>query len=598
MHKCTVVSLGWGTPDTWYHMQAVEDKWYLLYRWMAAGWASIFLVGSILSWTIPSLSGFQSSLGLNYVSGITSFLVIIYAVFYYDKIAKKSSHVDAMLIQAFIQALGLINVTQAAGGLGSIYAVAWVLMALLSGMFGLLGTGGVAFMTAFYYVLQTSRANGDSRYDMAATAAFIAILVASVISYYFWKRKYIDPDNVQIMQLTGQLKTTKQQSEILIQSISDGVMLIMPDNSISIMNPAAATMTGSTIEEAKNAQYSSVLKLQLDNGNPLEASEHPIILAMKSTIPINKTLQLTAKDNKTITISLAASPILDNGKTIGVVAVMRDVSTSYQEEKQRAEFISTASHEMRTPVAAIEGYLALAMNEKVSKIDPHARSYLEKAHESTTHLGKLFQDLLMSAKAEDGRLVSHPQPVEMGAYVEQLAESFKFSADKKGLLTDFTFGGGNQGGSVSTTVRPLYYVNVDPDRIREVVTNLFDNAVKYTPSGKVSLGLTGNDDVVQIYIKDTGPGIPATDLPHLFQKFYRVDNSATRTIGGTGLGLFICRKIVELYHGRIWVESQVGQGSTFYINLPRLTSERAAELATQIAQSQTPAPVTNLATPV
>lgn len=565
---------------------------------MAAVWASLFLVVSVLSWLLPSLKGLQSTLGLNYVAGITSLIVVLYAVFGYDSVAKQRSHLEAMLLQAFIQALGLINITQAAGGLGSIYAIAWILMALLAGMFGLMGAGGVAFMTAFYYVLQTSRADGESRYEVAATLTFIAVLVSSVISFYFWKKKFINQESVKIALLTGQLKTTKQQAEIMVQSISDGVLLIMPDNSISMMNPAAAAMTGSTIEQIKDAQYATVLNLQSDTGKPLEVTDHPIILAMKSTIPISKTVQLTSKDGKTITISLAASPVIENNKTIGVVVVMRDVSAAYQEEKQRAEFISTASHEMRTPVAAIEGYLALAMNEKVSKIDPHARSYLEKAHESTQHLGKLFQDLLMSAKAEDGRLVSHPQAVEMGSYVEQLAESFKFSADKKGLLTDFIFGGNNEPGIGGASTRPQYYVYVDPDRIREVVTNLFDNAVKYTPSGKISLGLTGNSDVVQIYIKDTGPGIPATDLPHLFQKFYRVDNSATRTIGGTGLGLFICRKIVELYHGRIWVESQVGQGSTFYINLPRVSPERAAELMAEAAQSQTPAPVTNLATPV
>ncbi len=127
-------------------------------------------------------------------------------------------------------------------------------------------------------------------------------------------------------------------------------------------------------------------------------------------------------------------------------------------------------------------------------------------------------------------------------------------------------------------VRPLYYVNVDPDRLREVITNLFDNAVKYTPEGRVTIGLTGNDGVAQCYVRDTGPGIPPDDLPHLFQKFYRVDNSATRTIGGTGLGLFICKKIIELYRGRIWVESEVGKGSTFYINLPRIDTAKAAEL--------------------
>jgi signal transduction histidine kinase len=114
--------------------------------------------------------------------------------------------------------------------------------------------------------------------------------------------------------------------------------------------------------------------------------------------------------------------------------------------------------------------------------------------------------------------------------------------------------------------------------MREVITNLYDNAVKYTPQGKITIGLTGNDQVVQFYIKDTGSGIPREDIPHLFQKFYRVDNSATRTIGGTGLGLFICRKIVELYNGRIWVESEAGKGSTFFINVPRLSTQKAQEL--------------------
>jgi signal transduction histidine kinase len=137
--------------------------------------------------------------------------------------------------------------------------------------------------------------------------------------------------------------------------------------------------------------------------------------------------------------------------------------------------------------------------------------------------------------------------------------------------------GGEQGMKV---VKPLYYVYADPERLREVITNLFDNAIKYTDQGKVSVGLTGDTGVVQLYIHDTGPGIPPDDIPHLFQKFYRVDNSATRVIGGTGLGLFICRKIVELYGGRIWVESELGKGSTFYINLPRLSSQRARALQT------------------
>jgi signal transduction histidine kinase len=140
----------------------------------------------------------------------------------------------------------------------------------------------------------------------------------------------------------------------------------------------------------------------------------------------------------------------------------------------------------------------------------------------------------------------------------------------------------------------LYYTHADPDRIREVITKIFDNAVKYTESGKISNGLTGDDQVVQFYVRDTGPGIPREDIPHMFQKFYRVDSSATRTIGGTGLGLFICRKIVELYGGRIWVESEVGKGSSFFINLPRLSTAKASELQAAEAKSTTLAPITSL----
>jgi signal transduction histidine kinase len=240
---------------------------------------------------------------------------------------------------------------------------------------------------------------------------------------------------------------------------------------------------------------------------------------------------------------------------------------------------------MRTPVAAIEGYLALALNDKIAKIDPKARDYLEKAQASTKHLGQLFQDLLTSAKAEDGRLSNHPQVVEFGNFLEQLVEDLRFGADRKHLALEYMMGsqGSNHSIDASTeggqrVVQPLFYVFADPDRVREVITNLFDNAVKYTDSGKIIIGLTGNDKVVQFYIKDTGPGIAAEDIPHLFQKFYRVDNSATRTIGGTGLGLFICKKILDLYSGRIWAESTVGSGTTFYINLPRLDSKKALEL--------------------
>lgn len=404
-------------------------------------------------------------------------------------------------------------------------------------------------------------------------------------------------------KLATNLRDEKLKSEIILNTIDDGVILFDKDMTIQLFNPGAGRITGWGVEEAGGISCLAVIKLVNEKGEEYAPDKNPLNAIFNSTQTIrDNTAVLVTRANKQVPVNISVTPLLDGDQTVtAAVATFRDVSQERAEEKRRAEFISTASHEMRTPVAAIEGYLALAMNEKVSKIDPKARAYLEKAHESTQHLGKLFQDLLTSAKAEDGRLVSHPVVTEMGAYIEQLTDSFRFAAQKKGLLTDFIIGTsgtgvGSQAGE--RVVRPLYYVHVDPDRIREVLTNLFDNAVKYTPSGKISLGITGNNDVVQIYVRDTGPGIPAEDVPHLFQKFYRVDSSSTRTIGGTGLGLFICRKIVELYQGRIWVESKVDEGSTFYINLPRLSTQKASELQTLEAQRQTPAPLTSLTTPV
>jgi signal transduction histidine kinase len=314
---------------------------------------------------------------------------------------------------------------------------------------------------------------------------------------------------------------------------------------------------------------------------------------------------LITKNSKQLPISLSVSPLLDQNKQMtGAVAILRNVTKERLEEKQRTEFISTASHEMRTPVAAIEGYLALALNEKVSTVDSRARQYLEKAHDSTQHLGKLFQDLLTSAKAEDGRLTSHPTVTELGSYLEQLCNDLRFAADKKNLALEFNLGSSqtidatSRNSAGQKVIKPFYYVLVDQDRMREVITNLFDNAIKYTEQGKITIGLTGDQQVAQIYLKDTGVGIPSEDIPHLFQKFYRVDNSSTRTIGGTGLGLYICRKIVELYQGRIWVESEPGKGSTFFINLPRLTDTIANEEKKREEANLTANPITSLATPM
>lgn len=426
---------------------------------------------------------------------------------------------------------------------------------------------------------------GPSGGTVAAIFLVGAVLLFLVRRRAKSKQASQTPDDNKAAQLSASLMDEKRRSEIILNSIEDAVILIDAKGTIRTFNPSSEQLSGWKISEAVGLDYRTVLKMTDEKDKAYTEAQDPFEKAKseKKTIRDNGAY-LQTRTKKRLSVNISVSPLMDDQKNVfGMVGILRDVSTERGEEQRRAEFISTASHEMRTPVAAIEGYLALALNDRVSKIDSKAREYLEKAHESTQHLGSLFQDLLTSAKAEDGRLSNHPSVIEMGSFIEKVTEDLRFSAEKKGLHMQFVMGAADQpvnaeGKSDNKMIKPLYYVLADPDRLREVITNLFDNAVKYTESGTVSLGLTGNTEVVQLYVRDTGPGIPAEDIPHLFQKFYRVDNSATRTIGGTGLGLFIARKIIELYEGRVWVESTFGEGSTFFINLPRLTNDKAKQL--------------------
>jgi PAS domain S-box-containing protein len=379
------------------------------------------------------------------------------------------------------------------------------------------------------------------------------------------------------------------EADFILDTIEDGVVMIGHDGLIHMCNPAAGKISGWAPSEAVGLNYQGVLKLVDDKGQLLPETENAFSQALATGQTCrDSNATLAGKNDRKVPISVIVSPVRDTaGQPNGsVVGVFRDVAKEKEEEARRSDFISTASHEMRTPLAAIEGYLALALNPKTATIDQNARNLLQKASNSTSHLGELFRDLLTSSKAEDGRLQSFPTVVEIGEVLEQVAEAAKFKASEKNLQLSYAVSSdASSGGKV---VRPLYYAFVDVNRIREVFQNIVDNSIKYTNEGQVVVRLTGDGSVIQVQVQDSGIGIPAEDIGHLFQKFYRVDNSSTRTIGGTGLGLFICKKVVELYNGHIWVESEYGKGSTFFINLPRLTAQQALDIQKKQAATLSP----------
>ena len=572
-------------------MQSVSDKWYKIYHRVSLAAAVLLVLACALTLFLPQFSSFGKQWGFTVITLGLAIIHLLYMLLIHPLITTRKSIMPATFITALFQTLTLITLIQASGKLHSWYMMLWGFLVLAIGMYGGYAIIGGVFMTTIYIIaVITSNLEQNLPLDLGyGLAAIGGIAVASVVSHYVWRTQYAKAENQRFARLSSMLANKDQQAEILIESIADGIVLVNTQGKISLINTAASAMSEWPIDEALGIDVQMVFKLKTEDGKDIPPAEHPFAKVLINKEKVEDVLSLKGRQGKECIISLVVSPvILPNKDLVGVVAVIRDISAAREEESRRADFVSTASHEMRTPVAAIEGYLQLALNDKVSQIDVKARSYLEKALDSTHHLGKLFQDLLTSAKAEDGRLVSHPVVVEMGEYLEGLSDSLRFSAEKKGLLMEYIVGvnqkeqaNASGGGKV---IKPLYYVHVDPDRMREVITNIFDNGVKYTDTGKISMGLTGNDDVVQFYVKDTGPGIPPDDVPHLFQKFYRVDNTSTRTIGGTGLGLFICKKIVELYKGRVWVESTVGQGSTFYINLPRLSAQKAAEMQSQESQ--------------
>jgi signal transduction histidine kinase len=221
-------------------------------------------------------------------------------------------------------------------------------------------------------------------------------------------------------------------------------------------------------------KYSDIIQVQSVHGAHISKADHPVSSVLKTKNSLTTELLLQQDGDEQKYIDMNVSPILNpqNDELYGAVINLRDISARKKEEMAKSEFISTASHEMRTPVATIEGYLALAMNPNVANIDDRAKDLLDKAHESTEHLGRLFQDLLISSRAEDGGLVNHPKVVELGGLIQKQVDNHQKSASDEGLELRFIIGADSSSfDSKEKNINPLYYINVDPDRINEVLSN-------------------------------------------------------------------------------------------------------------------------------
>lgn len=404
--------------------------------------------------------------------------------------------------------------------------------------------------------------------SIVAVIGFVVVIVVAALGLHRQHRS-TDGRAEAYHALAQELSQVANKSEIVINAIGDGVIATDNKGIIQLINPAAQSIIGWGKQDAEDLDYRSVLQLCDNQGTNLAPDAGPVQQVLHGNPSVMRNdLLLSTNSGKKINISLLVSPIGNFGN--GAIIVFRDITSEVSENKQRTEFISTASHEMRTPVAAIEGYLGLALNPATAQIDDKARLYLAKAHESAEHLGRLFQDLLDVSKSEDGRLKNDPKVIELVDFVRESTNALMTKAQEKSLSLMFQ---PDVSESSSNSIAPVFYIEVDPDHLRETMSNLIENAIKYTKEGSVTVNVTGDENHATVSITDTGIGIAAEDIPHLFQKFYRIDNSDTREIGGTGLGLYLCRRLVESMNGRLWVESEAGKGSTFYVELLRVSPE-------------------------
>lgn len=531
---------------------------------------SCFTIILLYAWARFIPTGYQLPIGLSVsdkaagVAAISSLIMLILC-FWLPKKHETSVGIFVYLLNVIVSVVTIIT----SGGVVSPFLAMWIIVAIFAGFFGIAILGIMAFLVVLQIIAFVTQSGINTQFIIGHIFFGFLPLIFSLI---LWGRRQQSDNSVS--NLENKLSAVEGKSDVVINAINDGVLAISKDGNIELINPSAQQIIGWEQGDALGLNWKSVLKLVASDGKEVDELENPISQSLSKNQPAHsdKFFLLTSSE-KRILVSVVSSPVGTDGE--GVIVVFRDITKEKAEEREQAEFISTASHEMRTPVASIEGYLGLALNPATANIDEKARDFITKAHESAQHLGRLFQDLLDISKVEDGRMKNNPKIININEFLKEIFEGLAPKANEKQLNYIFAPDMIDEGKEKS--LQPIFYANIDPDHFREVTSNLIENAIKYTPSGDVTVDITGNDKQISISVKDSGIGIPAEDIPHLFQKFYRVDNSDTREIGGTGLGLYLSRRLAETMSGNLRVESKYKEGSTFYLEIPRVSSAEATQ---------------------
>ncbi len=380
----------------------------------------------------------------------------------------------------------------------------------------------------------------------------VTALVALVAVHFRWRQKYFlarESARVELASLkqehqraAAQIQT---QQTALFDSMIEGLLLLDKHGKIQLANRAFTGLFGVVTD--------------IQGRTVLEVLRQPELTELLARVATDKQvdgydLKLSGLHERWLQVN-AAAMAGPGGEPQGTLLVFHDLTRLKQLERTREEFVANVSHELRTPLSLIRGYVETLLDG--AKDNPEvATKFLETIHRNSGRLQFLIEDLLTISELESGRLKMNLRPVQLRPLVEKVLEDFETQADTRRVTL--------------TNELPELTAQADANRLHQLLGNLIGNAIKYgRPDGKVRVSASRTDDgMIQVCVRDDGPGIPAESLDRVFERFYRVDKARSREQGGTGLGLAIVKHIVQGHGGKVWVESEPGQGAAFYFTLP------------------------------
>jgi PAS domain S-box-containing protein len=361
---------------------------------------------------------------------------------------------------------------------------------------------------------------------------------------------------VQNAQLYTQVTHEKQRLDALVDSAADGILIMTPDHSVERCNPAFCRLWGAKVENIQGLAHEDVIRwAKIDQGVALEEAEAggwP--LTAHATLYVEG--DLVRPSGVPLAVGITYAPLLSSdGNLLNIIASVRDITHFREAEELKSTFISVISHELKTPVALIKGYVGTLRRDDANWDREIIQDSLEVIEEEADRLTELIENLLDASRLQAGGLSLNRSDMAFGKFAERLADKFRTQTGQHTISVDFP--------------AEFPVVVADEARLGQVLSNLLSNAIKYSPEGgQIRISGQVRPEQIIICVQDQGPGIAPGDIPHIFDRFYRAD-SASRTTKGAGLGLYLTRAIVEAHGGRIWVDPRPEGGARICFSLPR-----------------------------